>query len=389
MLENKNIAILIISLAGGGGEREAAILANQFSQSNKVYLVMLSDTIDYDIDPEVNIHYLEKSPVHSKSIMRILKLPKLAIKYKQFCQNEKIDISLSVLTRTNLIAGIAKRRGNRPQTNMLEVISLNSAYPKKGNMSAKIMRYLIKKIYRYADLIIPNSRGSEKELNEDFGFHHTHTIYNPLEIEKILKLGEAQPKIMPSKDKFSFVMVARFQSQKDFRTLLQAFSRMKSQNKELILVGDGEEKEEMMQLAKDLKIDQDVVFAGFDRNPFSYLSRCDCFVFSTFFEGFPNSMQEAMAFGLPIISSDCHNGPREMIDPKLKVDQEIFFEKKLYEGQCGYLVPVADADALAEAMDTMMSSPEKARAFGLNAKSISENFEVVKIVEEFSKQLSR
>jgi N-acetylgalactosamine-N,N'-diacetylbacillosaminyl-diphospho-undecaprenol 4-alpha-N-acetylgalactosaminyltransferase len=81
----------------------------------------------------------------------------------------------------------------------------------------------------------------------------------------------------------------------------------------LIILGDGENKNALENLAKQLSIGDSVIFLGFQNNPYAFLHQCDLFVLSSIHEGFGNVIVEAMACDLPIISTSCLSGPAEIL----------------------------------------------------------------------------
>lgn len=151
-------------------------------------------------------------------------------------------------------------------------------------------------------------------LKEDFSF-------------ALLKINPKRP---------IFLSVGRLVKQKDPFTLLKAFSIFIKKNKKgtLIFVGDGEEKERLIELSKKLKIAKNVYFLGFLKNPISLMKKADVFLFSSKYEGTGIVLIEAQAVGLPIIATDCPVGPRWVLD----------------NGKAGILVPVGDEKKMAYAM---------------------------------------
>jgi len=381
---SKNISILILSLAGGGGEREAAILTNYFHKKYNMTLFLLHNTIQFDLVEGVNIKMLDTTELHKTTIIDILKIPFLAWKYKKECDKKDIDTSFSFLTRTNLIAACSKLFGNKAKIILCEVTTLSKMYG-TNSMKDKLMNFLIKRLYKKADLVIPNSKGSHKELLEIFNVPNAITIYNPLDLGDIDTKKVLEPKNQIEFDKFTFVKVARFQYPKDFTTLLRSFALVKNKNSQLVLIGVGEDMTKSEQLCEKLGIADRVIFVGFDRNPFAYLHRSDCFVFSSLLEGFPNSMQEAIACNLPIISTDCENGPREMLAPHLEIGVDIFKDNDMVIGECGILVPVGDIDALARAMNMIIDDNDLLNKLKEKTKTIAPKFALDYITAEFDK----
>jgi glycosyltransferase involved in cell wall biosynthesis len=136
------------------------------------------------------------------------------------------------------------------------------------------------------------------------------------------------------------ITVGRHAEQKDHETLIRAFARTRQRvPARLVLIGQGPLRGELEGLARELGVAESVVFAGWQANPFAWLARSDLFVLSSRYEGFGNVIVEAMACGLPVISTDCPSGPNEI----------------LRNGEDGLLVPVADVEALADAMTNVLT----------------------------------
>jgi glycosyltransferase involved in cell wall biosynthesis len=184
--------------------------------------------------------------------------------------------------------------------------------------------------------------------------HKVVTVPNPTIPRKIHELAN-EPSAHPwlSKDRRYFVIlgVGRFTRRKDFATLIRAFSELRAQTPcHLILLGDGAERPRYLRLADELNVTQDIDLPGDVQNPYAFMARADLFVLSSYAsEGSPNALKEALALGLPVVSTDCPSGPREILG----------------NGEYGKLVPPQDPTRLAEAMlETLMDppSPERLKA---------------------------
>ncbi|MGE0371534.1 MAG: glycosyltransferase, partial [Gammaproteobacteria bacterium] len=146
--------------------------------------------------------------------------------------------------------------------------------------------------------------------------------------------------------------MGRFTEQKDFATLIRAFARLRAGRAcRLMLLGRGRLQAEYEALATRLGVTADIAFPGFAENPYSYLARARLFVLSSAWEGSPNALTEALALGVPVVSTDCPSGPREL----------------LAAGRYGTLVPVADDAALARAMAATLDGPLPAAELRLAA----------------------
>jgi GalNAc-alpha-(1->4)-GalNAc-alpha-(1->3)-diNAcBac-PP-undecaprenol alpha-1,4-N-acetyl-D-galactosaminyltransferase len=156
------------------------------------------------------------------------------------------------------------------------------------------------------------------------------------------------------------IAIGRLDPQKGFDLLLRAFARLADQHQtwNLTILGEGELRAELETLRTELGLQYRVQLLGRVSNPHDYLKQADIFVMSSRFEGFPNALCEAMACGLAVISTDCRNGPREIIR----------------DGVDGMLVPTEDVPALAIAMEQLMSDEAKRKSLANRSAEITQRF---------------
>lgn len=142
--------------------------------------------------------------------------------------------------------------------------------------------------------------------------------------------------------------VGRLSWEKDVATLLRGFARAQGLHPEiparLLLVGEGRDRAALEGLAAELGVADSVRFHGHAANPHALVTRCRVFALTSLFEGLPNALLEAVALGVPCVSTDCPTGPREI----------------LLDGRGGWLVPVGDVESLALALAAMLRDPEEA-----------------------------
>ena len=129
---------------------------------------------------------------------------------------------------------------------------------------------------------------------------------------------------------------------KDHATLLRAFAEvLDSRAARLVVLGDGIERDNLLQLAERYGIADSVDLPGFRVNPFAYMSRASVFVLSSRYEGFPNVLVQAMACGTPVVSTNCRSGPDEILE----------------DGRWGRLVPVGGWRSMADAILATLDNP--------------------------------
>ena len=162
-------------------------------------------------------------------------------------------------------------------------------------------------------------------------------IYNPV-VSDALRARARQPtghRWLPGDGIPVIVGMGRLTRQKDFATLIRAFARVRQGlPARLIVLGEGEDRDDLEALCRSLGVAADVDLPGFVANPYAILARARLFVLSSRWEGLPGALIEALACGARVVATDCPSGPREILD----------------DGRYGQLVPVEDEAALADAM---------------------------------------
>ncbi|MDW6022420.1 glycosyltransferase [Mesorhizobium sp. BAC0120] len=163
------------------------------------------------------------------------------------------------------------------------------------------------------------------------------------------------------------VTAGRLVPVKDHRTLLRAFALLReSRPARLVIFGEGPIEDELRAFAQECGIGDQVLFAGYVNDPHACYAVADLFVLSSISEGFGNVLMEAMAAGVPVVSTDAPHGPREILD----------------NGRYGSLVPVGDAPAMARAMAEMLDRPTpaatlKGRAADFDTARIGDLYEAL------------
>jgi len=138
------------------------------------------------------------------------------------------------------------------------------------------------------------------------------------------------------------VSLGRLVAAKDYDTLVRAFRVLRKEvDCRLVIFGEGRQRERLKRLGAALGVGGHFDLPGFTPNPFPFVARANLFVVSSVFEGANNALMEAMALGVPCVSTDCRSGPREILEG----------------GRYGTLVPVRDPVALAGAMRATLRSP--------------------------------
>lgn len=165
-----------------------------------------------------------------------------------------------------------------------------------------------------------------------------------------------------NRSKKEIVTMARLAPQKNQRMLIEAFAEIVNSHPDysLTIYGEGPLREELTSLAESLKVSDKVKFPGFTKDVIGVLSTASMFVMTSDHEGMPNALAEAMAMGVPCVSTDCGGGgARELID----------------NGKNGLLIPCRDKEALVNAMKSILEDQAKANAISKEAVNIRQRLD--------------
>ncbi|MGO9614113.1 MAG: glycosyltransferase [Dissulfurispiraceae bacterium] len=238
----------------------------------------------------------------------------------------------------------------------------------KDKAFARILWNLMVRFFcRYSDGIIVASEGLREECIVKYQAERKKiaTVHNSVDVESIEKLSAEAFDCVDGRGTYVISTAGRLAAEKNIDVLFKAFAMLRKDMKaKLWVIGEGPERLHLESLAASLSIDNDVVFLGFQENPYKFIKKSDAFVHTSLFEGFGNVILEAMACGVPVVATDCPFGPREMIDNMKN----------------GILVPMSDDNALAEALRIVLQSDELRRNLVASAFEGLENFSAAKMV---------
>ncbi|HEX5413930.1 MAG TPA: glycosyltransferase [Terriglobia bacterium] len=239
-------------------------------------------------------------------------------------------------------------------------------------VTSLIIRLLNGLLYPLADRIVAISGGVRQHLIREMNVAERKIVlvYNPVDIQRIQNLSREQvgdPWLHDS-DKPVVLWVGRMAAVKGLDNLLGAFEQVvKEVDARLILVGDGSLENVIRNLVRRKGLQEKVRFAGFQTNPYRYMARSSVFAFPSLSEGFGMVLVEAMACGLPVVATDCVAGPSEI----------------LQNGKCGILVPVADEQAMARAIISVLTDTALRERLISAAVERATDFEPGKVIASY------
>jgi glycosyltransferase involved in cell wall biosynthesis len=357
----KRIALFISSLQKGGSERVMVNLAEDFYKNNfeVIIVTQYKKDVEYDINPKIRRVYSEPD----ESLLAESRLHNFHIRLKtlrEIWKAYKPDIILSFLGKNNLMA-----------------IASSALLPSKTVVSVRgeptmeyegfLMRLLARLMFRFADGVILQTKQSKKFFPKAVR-KKAVIMSNPLNPEFLNKryIGERENVI---------VTVGRLDENKNQSMLIHAFSKIAAEfpKLKLVIYGDGEYKEKLEDLVRAKNLMDRVELAGSIDDVAGHICNARIFALTSNTEGMPNTIIEAMAVGLPVVSTDCPcGGPAELIE----------------DGVNGLLVPVGDAFALADAFRKILEDDALEQSLGENAAKITQKLSPDKVNKEWRDYLN-
>ncbi|MGD0652965.1 MAG: glycosyltransferase [Thermoguttaceae bacterium] len=332
------VAMFLPNLDTGGAERVFVNLANALTLKGFAPTLLVG-TLDKAAYLETILHEVRVYELGVRH-MRSAVFPLI-----RFLRRERPAMLLTALEHSNFAAIVAAKMA-RTGTPVLATIhqTLSRVLETSQSLYERLVIYVTLKVAPMADQIIAVSHGTADDFARlaKISRERVRVIYNPV-IGPTLYRGIQEPIEHPwfqEKQPPVVLGVGRLTAQKDFPNLIRAFALLrKTSDARLVILGDGEEQPSLERLVLELKLSECVSIPGVVSNPFAYMRRASLFVLSSAWEALPTVLIEAMACGCPVVSTDCPNGPAEILD----------------NGRLGPLVPVGDVEALARAMKTSLA----------------------------------
>ena len=291
----------------GGAERVISIIANYLvDRDYKVEIVTFADSVEdfYSLNENVKRHWL----IQKRS--GIFGFLFLLLNFRKYLRRERYDIAISFLTVPNVLTILAS----------LGLNDLKLVVSERGNpmfdTSGYLFKWAMKFLYHIADALVVQTKDVEIWMRANL-FNSTSlnvkVVPNPVDIDdSILSRHLYTRKI---EDKFLIMACGRLVPSKGYSVLIRAIKLLVECKIEVrcVIVGDGPQKRYLEKLVSSLNLSDVVELVGKVKNVETYYRDSDLFVLSSFNEGFPNVLLEAMSFGLPCVSFDCDYGPRAII----------------------------------------------------------------------------
>jgi len=334
------ISVIMQSFENGGVQRVMINLISGLLQKKCKIDIVVADGIGEmktNISKDCKIFDFKK-----KNAKGDFKLLFSLFKIKKYINENKPEVVIACPGFANIVLIIANKF-SKHKTKTVVIIDNKLSLLKKGNLKHRISYFFYSKFLRYADLIVTAHDNAKKDIIENFGISTQKVvrIYHPLISSDLInsEIGSLKHKWF-NKNYYVILAVGRLVKEKNFVNLIYAFKSLKDEeikysNLKLIVVGDGPEREKLLEIIDNLKLNDDIDLVGYSDKPFEFMKNSNMYVLSSSKEAFGNVLVEALSCGLPVVATDCESGgPREI----------------LKDGEYGFLCKMDDIDDLKSKM---------------------------------------
>ncbi len=342
------VLFVIGNLGGGGAERQVVEILKHLDRSRfepLLYLATRQGELLSEVPQDVPVFAFWDGTAEtwSRRWMRRLKVTRLAryLHLARLLRREKINLIYDRTYLATLDAAGGCWFRPTPRISCC-VADPESELKLRTRRSTTLAWWFARRAYLSASRILANSQGLNQRVVDYFRLsdHHVQTFYNLIDFARIERLSSDD---VPGlwHEPFLIVTSGRMDPLKGQQYLLEAVRELVYERKRavhLVILGQGELELRFRQFVTDHKLERHVTLAGFVPNPFPWYKHAKLFVLSSLYEGLPNALIEAIACCTPVLSTDCHSGPSEILD----------------QGRIGHLVAPGDSRALADAIASCM-----------------------------------
>ncbi len=302
----KKLLLIVPSLHQGGSEKVCAMTAVALKPYFDVRIAIFdSRNIDFDVE-DVPVTDLGL-PSRPGKLAKVINVFRRGYRLKKLKKKEQIDIAYSfgpTANLANIFAGrLFSRKGAKCWLGVMSYMDMDSSW----------LGLFCKK----ADRLLCCSETLRGMIEKKYACRCAYTLTGFFDIPQIQARAAEREAQLPWQEGRVIVSMGREDVVKGFWHPLKIFSLVHRElpDTKLLIIGKGEFTE-YRKLAADLGVAEAVHFAGLQKNPYPYLKKGTLYLLTSYWEGFPNALVEAMAVGLPAVATDCMTGPAEIFDGK-------------------------------------------------------------------------
>ncbi|MET4106912.1 glycosyltransferase [Hymenobacter sp. UYP22] len=407
----KNILLLIPQLTYGGAERVFHDHGQQLARHHHVVECVFSSQTEVAFPTRNTLVALDIA-AGAGIVGKLRSFVQRIRRVRKLKQEHRIDVCISHLEGADYLNLLSKG----PEQVLLCIHNSKRHDPNiRGVLGWLRRQVLMPWLYRSADYVVPVSRDLRQEMIEMFGLppQKVVTVNNFFDVEGIRRcsqepLGKAEQALFSEHP--VLITAGRLAREKNQVALLQVLHTLRATGysaPKLALLGDGPLRADLLQRAQELGLRcwqvwdgepltaaYDVYFFGFQSNPFQYIARAMVSLLSSSTEGFPMALCEAMACGVPVVSTDCPTGPREILAPQTLASQ---YAQAPEWAEFGILLPLlGTAEALghsapvwADTLSRLLADSAQRTHYAAQAYSRVQDFAPAKIMQQWENLLNK
>lgn len=354
------LLIFIHSLSSGGAERVATSLANYWAKKgwNITIVTMAGSEQDfYPLHPDIERITLELATDSDNLLSAITSNYRRIAALRKVLKQQQPDVVLAMMTTANILLALAAKGLKLP------VIGSERNHPPMLPLG-RVWEFLRRQLYGHLTAVTALTVESANWLTTHTNAQQAVIIPNAINYPITAHTPIISPKTFCSQG-FNLLAVGRLSPEKGFDRLLLAFAELAPRFPKwnLIILGEGASRKSLQQQSSELGLERRVIFPGAVGNLGEWYTATDLYVLCSLFEGFPNTLGEAMAHGLPAVSVDCDTGPRDIIRDKID----------------GLLLPQDNHQALVDALAKLMDDQALRQLYAAKAIEIRERLSLEKI----------
>lgn len=362
-----HLLIFIHSMRDGGAERVSANLANYWAgkgwQVTLVTLVSKDDDV-YELSPLINRISLNSADVSSNALAGLVNNIRRVIRLRQILRQIQPDLAMGMMTTANVLLAMAAWGVS------IHTVGVEHIHPPRlpmGFLWETLRRYT----YGLLNVVTALASEGEEWIKSNTNAKKVLVIPNSVHWPLTTEDPQINPNTTYPLDKKLLLAVGRLNTQKGFDWLIEGFYSLahKHPNWVLVILGEGSLRPLLEKQVFESKLENCIFLPGRAGNINEWYEKANLFVMSSRFEGFPMTLVEAMAYGLPAVSFDCDTGPRDII--RHEVD--------------GLLVRPGNVAELTAALDRLMSDDLLIERFSERAVEVRERFSRERIVAMWEK----
>jgi len=354
-----NISFIVPQMGFGGAERVISILSKGLAEKGHKVAIGILNTehqdIAYVLDSRIKVEHIQSYGMRS-----VYGLKNTLKNIEDFLSHTNTEIVLSFANTVCAFVSIVCKKMKLP----LIFSERNDPRRYLTRFSDKLLQKLILKNVKY---VVFQTEGAKKLYPKKIR-RNSVVILNPLDVSLMPDYYEGERRKV-------ILTVGRLQEQKRTDVLIDAFARIANRHTSytLELYGKGNLLDELKARVETYGLSERVKFMGTSSTVFQDINDASLFALTSDFEGLPNALLEAMALGLPCVSTRCSPGGAEEL---------------IEDGKNGYLVPCGDVEALAARMDSILNDYDKALAIGKEAYKIRHRAESQVIIDTWERYIN-